>query len=332
MTSSLVRIDDDTRVAEARRIASAAAGDEGLSEEDAHRAGIIATEIAGNLRKHAQGGEVHVRRLTAQGVPGVEILSVDRGPGMDLDRCLADGFSTAGTPGTGLGAVRRAADDFDAFSQPAKGTVIVARLYAGGTQAAAPSRWRIAGVSAPVHGEEACGDAWIARLNDGTAEILLADGLGHGIFAADASGAAVQAFARMDGKPPAEALDSVHRALRHTRGAAVAIATLGPGDRVRYAGIGNIAGVILGGPRQQFMISHNGTAGLAAKRVQEFEYRMPPEGAIVMHSDGLVSSWSLDPYPGLLRRDAALIAAVLYRDAARGRDDVCVVVAKWSTS
>ena len=45
-----------------------------------------------------------------------------------------------------------------------------------------------------------------------------------------------------------------------------------------------------------------------------------------MHSDGLQTSWDLDRYPGIHRRDPALIAALLYRDFERGRDDVTVVV------
>jgi hypothetical protein len=47
-----------------------------------------------------------------------------------------------------------------------------------------------------------------------------------------------------------------------------------------------------------------------------------------MHSDGLATQWNLDQYPGLADRHPSLIAGVLYRDFARGRDDVTVVVAK----
>jgi hypothetical protein len=47
-----------------------------------------------------------------------------------------------------------------------------------------------------------------------------------------------------------------------------------------------------------------------------------------MHSDGLISHWSLDAYPGLRLRQPALVAAVLYRDFQRGRDDVTVVVGR----
>jgi hypothetical protein len=47
-----------------------------------------------------------------------------------------------------------------------------------------------------------------------------------------------------------------------------------------------------------------------------------------MHSDGLASRWDLGAYPGLRVHDPALIAAALYRDFARGRDDVTVLAAR----
>ena len=77
-------------------------------------------------------------------------------------------------------------------------------------------------------------------------------------------------------------------------------------------------------------MSHNGTVGLQARKTQELGYPWPAESVLVMHSDGLQSHWRLEPYPGLVQRDAALIAAVLYRDFARGRDDVSVVVQRMS--
>ena len=47
-----------------------------------------------------------------------------------------------------------------------------------------------------------------------------------------------------------------------------------------------------------------------------------------MHSDGLQTKWKLDAYPGLQMRHPSLVAAVLYRDYRRGRDDVTVLVAR----
>jgi anti-sigma regulatory factor (Ser/Thr protein kinase) len=330
LISTLVPVDDATRVAEARRLAVASAQSEGLGKQASEEVAIISTEIATNLLKHAHSGEVHIRTLSSTGEPGVEILSIDRGPGMiNLTACVADGFSTAGTLGTGLGAISRLADVFDAYSQPGRGTIMVARKFLQ-THNGRDENWVFGAVKAPNAGEEVCGDNCCVRRNGSHTYIIVADGLGHGVFAADASTAAVKAFQTGLAESAANILENVHLALRSTRGAAVAVGQIEHRSRhVRYAGLGNIAGVLLGGVRPQFMVSHNGTAGLEARRFQEFDYPLPADAAIVMHSDGLTTSWSLDPYPGLLRRHPAVIAGILYRDATRGRDDCCVLVGRY---
>jgi Stage II sporulation protein E (SpoIIE) len=131
---------------------------------------------------------------------------------------------------------------------------------------------------------------------------------------------------------PAELLALMHAGMRSTRGAAVAVASSGPsaGDGLRYAGVGNLSAVLARGPDSRSLMSHNGTVGLQARKIQELSYPWPAEAVLVMHSDGLQSHWRLDQYSGLAQRDAALIAGVLYRDFARGRDDVSVVVQRIS--
>jgi anti-sigma regulatory factor (Ser/Thr protein kinase) len=328
--STLLRIDDSTRVAEARRHATALAHSEGLGEQAAQEVALIASEIATNVFKHAHAGEVHLTGLSVTGEAGVELLSIDRGPGMaNWRECLADGYSTRGTAGTGLGAISRLADVFDVYSQPDQGTVLVARKFSAAKSRPSSERWTVGAVKVCYPGETACGDNWSIRRNGHATSFIVADGLGHGILAADASAAAVRAFHGGRADSAAPVLEAVHLALRSTRGAAVAIIRIDHGRRtVCYAGLGNIAGVLLGGARPQFMVSHSGTAGLEVRRLQEFDYQLPAEPVIVMHSDGLTSNWSMDSYPGLVRRHPSIIAGVLYRDASRGRDDVCVLVGR----
>ena len=96
-----------------------------------------------------------------------------------------------------------------------------------------------------------------------------------------------------------------------------------------FAGRGNISGMVLlpAGGRHN-MVSHNGTAGHSAGRIQEFHYPVPPQATILMFSDGLSTHWDLAAYPGLTLRSPGLIAGVLYRDFSRRRDDVTIVVAR----
>jgi hypothetical protein len=97
---------------------------------------------------------------------------------------------------------------------------------------------------------------------------------------------------------------------------------------LRYAGVGNISGTLATGETQKGLISYNGTLGGSLARVRELEYPWPEHGVLVMHSDGLGARWSLAAYPQLATQHAAVIAAVLYRDHSRGRDDATVVVVK----
>ncbi len=331
MSSKVFQIDESTRVWEVRRSAVALARGEGLDENAASNVAIIATELATNLLKHAVQGEIHLSALWDREQNGVEMLSIDRGPGIsNLRSCLADGYSSVGTAGTGLGAVARLSTTFDAYSEVGRGTVFISRLLANSDNVCCLPQLVLGVVSRPVANEPVSGDAWAVKYTGDTTLLLLADGLGHGPLAADASHRAVAVFARTPDTAPAPILRQIHGALKGTRGAAIAVAHLDYKKAICYfGGIGNIAGRVISAESTSHMVSHVGTAGHEARRFQEFTYKLPAPAVVVMHSDGLTSGWSLDRYAGLLRHDPSLIAAVLYRDNTRARDDVCVIAAKW---
>jgi anti-sigma regulatory factor (Ser/Thr protein kinase) len=323
--SRFLPIDDASRVAEARRLAQTVARAEGMDQAGIASAELIASEMATNLWKHAKGGELLIERHSAHGSSGIDIISVDKGPGIvSIQQCLQDGYSGSGTSGTGLGAIKRVARVFDAYSEVGKGTVMLARITEHPDQ-----NMTVGAAGRPVAGEDLSGDSCAMRADGDNSLFIVADGLGHGIQAAEASAEAISAFRTTTDTGPALVLHRVHRALRGTRGAAVAIASLDRKKRiVRYAGIGNIAGVVVGSSKSQSMISHNGTAGHEAAHFQEFSYQFPESSLLIMHSDGLSSTWNLKSYPGLQGRHPSVIGGVLYRDAGRVRDDACIVVAR----
>ena len=326
-----VTVTEPSQVGGVRRAVATLASRLGFDDERCGRAAIVATEAATNLVKHAREGVVLLRALESVDGPGIEVLALDRGPGMaDFGRCLRDGFSTAGTPGNGLGAIARMSDFADFYSLSPGGTAVLARLWLG-SPLSADRAGRLVGeaVSVPVAGEEECGDCWATAQEDGRALLLVADGLGHGPFAAEASRAAARVFLANTRLGPAELLQAAHLALRGTRGAAVAVAEIDfDAGVVRFAGLGNIAGFVLDGASRRGLVSHNGTVGHQVGKFQEFTYPFPKGALLVMHSDGLTSRWGLDPYPLLVGHHPALVAGVLYRDFQRGRDDVTVLVAR----
>jgi hypothetical protein len=122
----------------------------------------------------------------------------------------------------------------------------------------------------------------------------------------------------------------MHESMRHTRGAAVAVAELDEERRViAFSGLGNIAGRIFeSGGTSRSLVSTYGTAGMDARAVREFSYPWPAGAALILHSDGISARWDLADYPGLLSHDPAVIAGVLMRDYCRRTDDATVVVVK----
>jgi anti-sigma regulatory factor (Ser/Thr protein kinase) len=325
---------DPSRVAEARRLVGLLAGRAGLSEADAGRAQIVATELANNLLRHAREGFLIARVLQESEGRGVEIAAIDRGPGMDVERCLVDGFSTGGTPGTGLGAVRRLSDTFDAYSLPS-GSIAAVRVVADGgvtSRTREPDGLKIGAVCLPMTGEEISGDAWAAEaMVGGRILIVIADGLGHGPLAAEASTAALIAFhdAAPSGAGPADILGEIHRRLRSTRGAAVAVAEISPAtEELRFSGLGNIAATVVSGGSRRGLVSHNGIAGGTPTQPRELSYPFAPQSLLVMASDGLATHWDLARYAGAAARHPAVVSALLCRDYSRGRDDLTVVAAR----
>ncbi len=301
----------------------------GFSEADSYRAGLVATELATNLAKHARAGEVLLR--TTPGTEAeLEVLAIDKGPGIgNLQAALEDGRSTAGTTGIGLGAARRMSDEFDIYSSVPHGTVVLARIRPNAARRRSLV-FDVSGVSVAKAGEAECGDAWTLDIGRDSFSAFVADGLGHGHFAAQAANAAIAAAAlgRRRGSC-AQTLAVVHDGIRHTRGAAGAIAEVTLARQVvTFAGVGNIGASIVNNGSVRHAVSHNGILGHQARIFREYSYPWQKDSLLVMYSDGLGTHWSLAGYPGLWQRHPAVIAGVLYRDFNRGRDDVTVVVAR----
>jgi anti-sigma regulatory factor (Ser/Thr protein kinase) len=327
--SQWILLSDSSSTAEARRAGARMAVALGLSETKAGEAAIIITEAARNAVVYGGGGQVLLSGVKSTYETRLDILALDRGPGIaDLARALEDGYSSGGTPGTGLGAIKRMADVFDLFSN-AKGTALFARVVQAEAAQESGSAAGFSGFTAPYPGETACGDNISWEINADRYIVMVVDGLGHGPQAAEAADEAVRIFQAYNSDPPLSIVTRLHDALKKTRGAAAAIAEIRPlAGTLVYSGVGNIAGSILSNTLSRSLVSHNGTLGHVMPRVQEFKVDWPKDGILVMHSDGLQSRWDLSRYPGLLSRQPALIAGVLLRDFRRERDDASVLVMK----
>ncbi len=333
-------IAEASQIAYARRSIGELARGLGFNETAAGELAIVVTECGTNLLKHAGRGELLVRPLVDGGAGaapryGIEVLCIDNGPGIhDLHRCFEDGYTTAGSPGNGMGAIERLSDELDIWSAPAHGTVLRVVFWNAPGAANAPAPQLTYGVvNLPLQTETVSGDAWSVHAHDDEFTVLVADGLGHGPLANVAAIEAAKTLAAHGGFSLDRIMDAANDALRPTRGAAVGIARMPAfastaGMPVTFAGIGNISASVWTETTHKHLVSHSGIVGHATRRAQIFDVPYAPGALVVLHSDGLTSRWDLARYPGLAMRHPALVAAVLYRDFSRGRDDITVFVAR----
>jgi anti-sigma regulatory factor (Ser/Thr protein kinase) len=324
-----VAVEDSSHVSAARLGVQRIAHHLGFDAVRAGRVAIGVTEAVTNIVKHASRGTLAARTLARGDAVGIEVIAIDRGPGMeDFELCARDGMSSTGTPGTGLGAMQRQSDEFDVYTRHGRGTIV--RMVFWDRQApTAREDYEVGAIVVPKTGETACGDAWGMELHDRGATFVVADGLGHGPDASRAATTAVDVLHRHPEDSAIRILDLAHAKLRPTRGAALAVirhdAVAG---EVTFAGVGNIAACVVEGDTRRAMVSHNGIVGHNVHKSGEYRYPWPPGSLLVAHSDGLETQWRIDAFPGLARCHPALIAAMLFREHSRKRDDVAVVVAR----
>ncbi|AXB41631.1 ATP-binding protein [Amycolatopsis albispora] len=317
----LVRIDHPSAVYAATRAARAAARDAALPDVLAERAAVVTSELAGNLDKHATGGSVFVQRsLTGH---GVDVLTADDGPGMaDVAHWLVDGHTTTSTLGSGLGAVGRMSTAFQIRSAPGTGTVTAARVLAPGTPAGLAGA--VGHFCLPREGEHHSGDAVALAESTGSRTVVVADGLGHGAEAADAARLAIGAFAENPDRALATHLAGMHRALRGTRGAAVALARVS-GRAVEFCGVGNVSATVLTpGRPPQLLLSVPGVIGFVLPSVLPRRAPLTGGAVVVLHTDGLDNTWRT-PVPSTQPASALLLVAELAHRHRNPRDDAAAI-------
>ena len=132
--TAAVAVEDPSQVGEVRRMAMRVAAEVGFDESARSDVGIVATEAATNVVRHAGRGEV----LISEVENGLELICLDHGPGLaDVEASMRDGYSGAGSLGGGLGAMR--GSPTSSRSTPASGS---APRWSAVSGSGAPPRFR----------------------------------------------------------------------------------------------------------------------------------------------------------------------------------------------
>lgn len=326
-----IEVRHSSDVGAARRAVRAAAEALGFEAKAAEEVALAMTELATNLLKHAWSGKLTLRPLAVGKRVGLEIESQDRGPGIvNVEQVIADGFSTAGSRGTGLGAVNRLMDELQIDSGPGRGTRILCRKWRRVHTASVGTRPLAFGVATrPRPGYEQNGDAFVLRQWEESALVGVIDGLGHGQFAHQAAERARRYVESHYDSPLAQLFLGVGRACRETRGVVMALARFDWGQgKVAFASVGNIEVRIFPRSGRFAFLRQRGILGLNAPSVTVAEHSWAPADVMVLHSDGLHTHWSWGDFPGLAKQPAGEMARRLLRALARDQDDATVLVVR----
>ncbi|WP_298733406.1 ATP-binding SpoIIE family protein phosphatase [uncultured Chitinophaga sp.] len=306
---------------------SARFGDRKIGEID-----IVVAEIGTNLVNHGGGGEVLVKLIEEDGHQGIEILALDKGPGMaDVSRMMVDGVSTKSTLGQGLGAIKRLSDYFQVYSQPGWGTVVLSRIF----NEPLPSfrkkpAFEISTLLVPKPNERYCGDGYYAYFDQERLIVFLGDGLGHGVHAEAAVTAAIESLKACNSNDSVTMLRHIHESVRKTRGLVATIAILDIRSRMwNFCGIGNIHSRLVSHSNHYGYMPYNGIIGMnIPNSLKEREFPYEPGQYLLFCSDGIKSRIDLNRHTSIQRFDPSIIAAAVYNEFARHTDDTGIVVCK----
>lgn len=304
----------------------------GLSASRLGELDIVVAEMVSNLGKHAVDGELMARVIENKKARGVEVICMDKGPGMaDVARMMQDGTSTKNTLGQGLGAIRRLSDKCQVFSQKGWGTILLSRIFNKPAPAETKlERVEVQSLLLPKPGETECGDGFYFKQSKDQIKLFLGDGLGHGKEAALAVRTAIDAFKLCAEESPVENIRYLNNSVKRTRGLVGTLAFLNFKERTwKVAGVGNIMSRFYGMTQQKLHNPYNGIIGLnIPNTMKDQEIPYEPGQLLLMCSDGMRTKWDISRFPGILRYDLGVLNTALLKDYARNTDDMSIVSCK----
>ena len=284
-----LRVEDPSAAAACRGAALALASRLDFPAARADQVALAVTEAASNLHKHASQGSMLLRIAPGRRQAGHrdgDHRRRARAAATPARRC-ATAIPPAAPWASGSAPSARLADFCDLYSVPGHGTVLVARFW----PQPPPGPVRCAGLVRPITGETECGDVFGVAETDGSCHRRAVRRPRPRPARRDRrDGGGAPRSSRSPAAEPAVLVERAHRRMDHTRGGAIGVVQVA-GPVIRFAGLGNIAAVILADGTRKGMLSVPGIAGHQARTIRQFEYDAPPGAAIILHSDGISGRW-----------------------------------------
>lgn len=292
--------------------------------------GIVARELATNILRHAGHGFITLR------LEGSRILieARDDGPGLpDGNAAFADGHTTAGGLGYGLGTVNRLMDHVEIASRAGRGTVVTAHRsvrrvspVAGGRT---PSPVEVGVATMPKPGFTENGDGYVVRSWGSSLLVGVLDGIGHGSLAHAATQKALSYIGSHFDQPFDAVFSGIDIACRGTRGVVIALARFDwSAQTIEFASVGNVEARVFGVDPPLNFLARRGILGVNAPGPLVQTFPWPPRATLVLFSDGVVSHWGETALPNDPEVPASVTARRLLSEFNRLTDDATVLVVK----
>lgn len=123
--SETIPVRSQSDIVNVRQVTRTWATDCRFSLVDQTKLVTAASELARNCVIYGGGGTVFLEQLNDGRRTGLRLSFQDQGPGIsDVERAMADGYTSGSGLGLGLGGARRLVNEFDIKSEVGKGTTV----------------------------------------------------------------------------------------------------------------------------------------------------------------------------------------------------------------
>lgn len=299
----------------------------GFSDLKREHMELVCNEMVTNQHKFAEGnGLVQIWEVTDP-APALDLFAFDYGKGiLNVNSAIQDGYTTAGTMGKGLGAIRRLSSESEIYSLPVEhakdsdwhGTAVWSRFYRNET---GPEYFHDLGAySRAYHDSTFNGDLIQLRTGNTKTRWLHMDGLGHGREAAEV----VEGIGYfIDEKTPVDGLmQRLSTQLQGTRGAVAMISEVDTVARtMTICGVGDMVAHLVSNGDKKVISFSPGVLGHAHRSLETYSFPFPDQALLITASDGLRRSMTLRTFPDLWRLHPQVVALVLGQVMGRQNDD-----------
>ena len=329
--TQFIPIYDEASVSTARQRVRDTGQELNLDKKVVESVALIASEVTHNQLSHARQGYFAVKPIERKGIKGIEIRAADLGPAIRKPQlAIQDDVSTAGSLGAGLGAVCRIADEVVFDNRIDEGFCIIARKF---EKPDVPHACQVAIMGRPYPGEVISGDDAMFFETESTFIAAVADGMGHGHYAREASNRAMEGLNSKRDLDLEGIVIALNQELSGTHGCAISIIRL---DKIT----GTAECVSLGDVHTHLYHLKDAhfftplplvlAAGQFQKqRIRVERVQVQPGSVFLMFTDGLKTRTTLKGQLDVLRQPPIAIAEHLLENYSRSDDDALVLLARF---